>query len=206
MIELQDYLRDAICEVFNVAMGKAASSLSVMMSNPVGLNVPSVDILELDQVGDLLDELTGPNVCGVAQGFDGKFDGNIVLVFPETKSLELVRMLLADEVPLDVLSEMEQEALTEVGNVLLNACLGTIADILGERIKGEVPAFVQGARNSVLLNSSSEVGGKDYGMFVRIGFSIGDEDVTGYVVLVLKLSSMRHFVSMIDKFLTRLET
>jgi chemotaxis protein CheC len=206
VIELQTDLRDAICEVFNVAVGKAANSLSIMMKRPVGLNVPSVDILELDQVGNLLDDLTGPNVCGVTQGFDGKFDGNIVLVFPETQSLELVRMFLSEDVPLDALSEMEQEALTEVGNVLLNACLSTIADILGERIKGQVPAFMQGPRNAALLNAGPQDRGKNYGMFVRIGFTVGDDAVTGYVVLILELSSMKHFISMIDKFLAGLET
>ena len=205
MIRLTGDQGDAICELFNMAVGKAANSLSMMMNNPVQLSVPSVDIVSLTTLGGQIDDLAGSEVSGVIQGFDGKFEGSILVVFPETKSLELVRMLLSDEVPLDVMSEMEQEAMTEVGNVLLNACLGTIADILGEQIKGEVPSFVHGSRDAILNTGNPEQAQENYGMFVRIGFSVGSDDVAGYVVLVLEMSSMKQFIGMIDDFVASLD-
>ena len=56
--------------------------------------------------------------------------GNAILLFPKSNSLQLVRTLLKDQVPLDNLTELEQEALLEVGNVMLNACFGTVTNLL----------------------------------------------------------------------------
>ncbi len=73
-----------------------------------------------------------------------------MLVFPEVHSLELVRSLLKENVPLDSLTDLEQEALMEVGNIILNACLGSISNALGEPINCSMPSFRKRESRSLL--------------------------------------------------------
>ena len=64
------------------------------------------------------------------QVFEGDITGRALLIFPETKSLELVRAITGGDLPLEDIIELEQEALAETGNILLNSCLATIANML----------------------------------------------------------------------------
>ena len=65
---------------------------------------------------------------GIHQVFEGEITGRALLIFPDTKSLELVRAVIGGELPLEEIIELEQEALAEIGNIILNGCLATIAN------------------------------------------------------------------------------
>ena len=58
----------------------------------------------------------------------GPFSGRALLIFPEAQSLELVRSIVGAEHSLEDVIDLEQEALAETGNIILNACLATIAN------------------------------------------------------------------------------
>ncbi len=55
------------------------------------------------------------------QAFQGAVEGNIALLFAKDSSFNLVGELVGDEVPLEDLPDIEQEAIAEVGNIVLNA-------------------------------------------------------------------------------------
>ena len=63
------------------------------------------------------------------QSFEGPFSGRALLIFPEAQSLELVRSIVGAEHSLEDVIDLEQEALAETGNIILNACLATIANV-----------------------------------------------------------------------------
>jgi len=75
--------------------------------------------------------LKDPCVCGVAQDFSRPFNTEAILMLPEDHSLEMVRMMLGGSYSMDELSELEQEAMAEIGNILLNACIGSMAKAPG---------------------------------------------------------------------------
>ena len=63
-------------------------------------------------------------------GVPGGFFGAALLIFPEKNSLELVRAVAGDHLSFEDILELEQEALAEIGNVILNGCMATIANLL----------------------------------------------------------------------------
>jgi hypothetical protein len=69
-------------------------------------------------------------LVAVQQSFEGPFSGRALLIFPEAQSLELVRSIVGEEHSLEDVIDLEQEALAETGNIILNACLATIANVL----------------------------------------------------------------------------
>ena len=191
-IVLSDLEKDAFSEIFNVGVGHAAASLSQMVGQEVELSIPVVEIMDRHQAVLLLDSNQTTNITGIKEKFSGSFDGEALLLFPEESSMELVRLLLSEDLPLDVLSEMEQEALTEVGNIILTGCLSSLADMLQEEISNDLPVFSQGDADSLLKCNESEQKESTV-MFLKTMFNIQEKNIQGYVTFLMDLEGMGLF-------------
>ncbi|NFV81423.1 chemotaxis protein CheX [Magnetospirillum aberrantis] len=195
--------RDAVTELLNIAIGHAAASLSQLVEDEVHLSVPFVDFLTPAQAATRLEQETqGADSVAVRQHFRGHFQGDILLIFPEKRSLDLVRHMLGDEVPLDQLTELEQEALLEVGNIILNACLGSLANQLHTPVEGSLPTYVRG-RGARILDACTIGGTGGQGemvMFLHVDFSLLKKDVHGYLAFVMDILSAKHFVEAVQAY------
>ena len=128
LTELTEIERDAISEIANMGVSRAAASLRQMVGEQVLLSVPNVRIVSRQEAAGLV-ERGSPNLVAVRQSFEGPFSGRALLIFPQAQSLELVRSIVGAEHSLDDVIDLEQEALAETGNIILNACLATIANV-----------------------------------------------------------------------------
>ena len=109
-VPLTDLERDALSELSNIAMARAASSLRQMIKNEVLLAVPSVDILTSAAATTLVAKPDNPKLVAVRQDFAGAFSGRALLIFPETSSLQLVREVVGRELPLEDIVDLEDNA------------------------------------------------------------------------------------------------
>jgi chemotaxis protein CheC len=198
-----DVERDAVTELLNIAIGQAAASLSQLVEDEVRLSVPFVDFLTPEQAAlRLEDETHGSDSVAVRQHFAGHFYGDILLIFPERKSLDLVRHMLGDDVPLDQLTELEQEALLEVGNIILNACLGSLANQIGLPVESSLPTYVRGRGAKILEAGAAKkaADNEELVMFLHVDFSLLTKDVNGYLAFVMDIVSARHFVEAVRAY------
>ncbi|RAU22852.1 chemotaxis protein CheC [Paramagnetospirillum kuznetsovii] len=198
---LRDIERDAVTEILNIAIGQAALALSQMVAGEVSLSVPSIEFLGPDEAADRLDQSTGRQVSvAIRQVFSSLFSGNILLIFPEARSLDLVRSILGDSVPMDSLTELEQEALLEVGNIILNACLGSLANQLGLSIESSLPSYVRG-RGARILDTTQAA--TELVMVLQVDFSVAKAGLCGYLAFVMDIASARQFSDAISAHLAR---
>ena len=112
---------DALTELVNLGVSKAALSLREMIGEQVLLSVPSVDLIARARAIETLGKNEPNKLVAVHQVFDGDIHGRALLIFPETRSLELVRAVTSGNLPLEDILELEQEALAETGNIILTA-------------------------------------------------------------------------------------
>ncbi|CAA7624947.1 Chemotaxis protein, CheC family [Magnetospirillum sp. LM-5] len=203
-----DLERDAITELLNIAIGQAAAGLSQLVEDEVRLSVPFVDFLTPDQAARRLDiETKGGDAVAVRQHFNGPFAGDILLLFPERRSLDLVRHMLGDEVPLSQLTELEQEALQEVGNIILNGCLGSLANQLNMRVESSLPTYLRGPGSRILAGGG--VGGardaatdsQGLAMFLHVDFALLNKDIDGYLAFIMDIASAERFVDAVRAYL-----
>ncbi|MEN8200564.1 MAG: chemotaxis protein CheC [Thermodesulfobacteriota bacterium] len=192
MIELSDMELDAISEAFNIGIGHAASSLSEMLGQEVSLSVPEAKILQRSEVVANLNSTGEQRINGVSQRFSGPFLGRALLLFPEEESLELVRVLLKQDVDLEFLSEMEQDALVEVGNIILNACLSSIAHIVDEEMINEIPDLVRGDLKKIITGESPKED-EDYVLLLRMDFAVKEIDIGGYIAFLMDIQALDTF-------------
>ncbi|RDH85571.1 MAG: chemotaxis protein CheC [endosymbiont of Escarpia spicata] len=197
MMELSELQEDAISELLNIGMGTAASALSQMVGEEVMLSVPSVTIVPRSEAAQAIGLGKDDQVSAVREHFTGSFWGDAMLLFPEGNSVELVRALLKEEMTLEMLSEMEQEALTEVGNIILNACLGSLANIFGDELHYEMPEFAHGACGMILADDK---GGGSV-LILRMDFTLQKTNVGGFLTLMMDVDSVQAFIAQIEQFM-----
>lgn len=205
-IYLSELQRDAITELLNIGMGRAAAALSEMVSEEVHLSVPSVEVLSRTEAAHKINGNPNKRIAAVRQHFQGPFWGDAILLFPQEKSLELVRILLREEnIPLETLTELERDALTEVGNIILNSCLSSLGDMLNYEVTSHLPMFITGTATEVLENEHPQVSISqldDVVMFLRMDFALRSKDISGYVAFILEIPSIAQFKLRIDQYLS----
>lgn len=199
LTELQE---DALAELLNIGMGLASASLSEIVKEEVQLSVPSVEFLLKEELVDRLAGKNNDKIACVEQKFSGTFWGSALLLFPEAKSLSLVKAMTGDNVPTEDLSDMQQDVLSEIGNIVLNSCLGSLANVLGDQIMSEVPTCLIGTSEEVLASNNDKDKDIEHVMLIRLDFSVPEMDVGGYVVFLLDLGSIQHLKNEIDNYLS----
>jgi chemotaxis protein CheC len=200
-IELSDeYFLDAVSEILNIGMGYAASVLSDMVREEVKLSVPGIKFVSRHDAVKLIQAKTNREVSGVCQHFEGVMGGEVLLLFPEDKSLQLVRAILQQDIPLADLTEMEQEAMTEIGNVILNGCLCSIADLFGREIKGGIPEFIKGSLNNILSNNKLADKIEACVLMLNMEFSLDKQNIEGYVSFLMDVESMSIFKQNVQQY------
>jgi chemotaxis protein CheC len=183
---LSDLERDALTELSNIAMARAATSLRQMVENQVLLSVPRVDIVSKEEATRLVAKPNNPRLVAVRQDFKGPFSGRALLIFPEANSLELVRVVVGKELPLEDISNLEDEALAETGNIILNSWVATIANLLKRTLDISLPVVIRGDSRRMLQSDEAQT----LVLFLHIQFEIRQKEIQGYVALLMDIPSL----------------
>jgi len=195
MANFNELQQDALCEIFNISVSQAAASLSEIVRDAVELSVPKVEVCAADHAKQYFGD--SYKICGIAQRFYGDFAGKAILLFPENRSLELVRLMVGLDLPLDELTDMEQDALIEIGNIVINACMASLADMFHQHFDCDIPQIIVG-------NSDAVLNGYDENtslIIIRIKFTISSKDLEGYIVFMVNAKSMDALEVSVNKFL-----
>lgn len=201
-VALDELERDALTELVNIGVSRAALSLRKMVGGQVLLSVPSVDVVSRKTAAALIGQRESDRLVAVRQDFEGAFAGRALLIFPESNSLELVRAVTGGELNSDEVAEMEQEALAETGNVILNGCLATMANMLQRSLSMSLPEVVRG--DGGLLFEIEDVDSTEgLVLFLYINFSVHDRDIRGYIAMLLDLPSLAILAQLLRDFIAR---
>lgn len=201
-VALSELELDALTELVNLGVSNAASSLRELVREEILLSVPKVVVVTRKEAIENLGERDSKPLVAVHQDFDGDLRGRALLIFPEAKSMELVRAIVGNDLSLEDIMELEQEALAETGNILLNACLATIANTLQRTLRISLPEVVHGLGTEFFdLTQSPNLG--DSVIFIYINFSFRSRDVQGYIAMLLDLPSLAMLKSLLATLIER---
>jgi chemotaxis protein CheC len=202
MPELTGLELDALTELVNLGVSNAALGLREMVQEEVVLSVPKVSIVTRDEAVSNLNREGATRLVAVHQNFDGDIRGRALLIFPEAQSMELVRAVVGGSHSLEDLMELEQEALGETGNVLLNGCLATIANNLERNLRISLPEVVYGD-GSDFFNLTPRPSDEDRVLFIYIDFHVSKHNVKGYLAMLLDLPSLVSLKNLLVEFIDR---
>jgi chemotaxis protein CheC len=202
MIRLTELEHDALVELFNIGVGQAASAMSEIVNETVTMSVPAISFLTRGAAAKLLASRSGGNgrLCGISQHYSGAFETEAILMFPEEKSQEIVRLMVGDAIGLDELSAMEQEAMSEIGNILLNSCVGSLANLLGHELHGSLPDYHVGYSDDILAQAGSD---DTAVLMLHIEFVIERQQIAGDVAFIMDMTALHDLKTHVANFLER---
>lgn len=194
---------DALGEFINIAFSRTASSLSEITGQRVLLDVPQVEIYPIEEVAAKLTRFLPGDVASIHQPFDGAIAGDAFLILNYEGAVRLTDLLTDSGAPQTQLDESSREVLTEVGNILLNACLGMFGNVLRVRVNFSVPNLHLESLDELIDSVRSERDGLRFAIIVYTSFRIRESAVTGYLVLVLSIISLNRLIEEIERWETR---
>jgi chemotaxis protein CheC len=95
--------------------------------------------------------------------------------------------------------DLEDEALAETGNIILNSWVATIANLLKSALKMSLPVVIRGDGKRMFQSATSTLV-----LFLHIKFEIQQKQIGGYVALLMDIPSIDELRSLIAGFVASL--
>lgn len=198
-MELTTSQTDALTELINIGYARAAAALSDLTGHRISLEVPEVAIHLISQIKERFQGVIVGEVASVNQVFSGPITGNAILLLDREAAM-LLNRLLTDRSDTRELDGAAREVITEVGNIVLNACLGAFGNLLKVQVSFTVPYLQIESVQKVL--KSITVGGDEleYALIIHTRFHMRDSDVSGYLVIILGVTSLERLLLELKKW------
>ena len=182
---------DVLREIGNIGAGNAATSLSMMLGQPVDMTLPKVNLVEFNDVADAVGGAEALNY-GVLLNLSGDVDGMIMFILDKSFAHLMLNILMGEHFGnFDEMDEMALSAIKEVGNILSAAYANSIAELTGLNIELSVPYVsidMAGALLSVPIIKFGTIGDKV--LFIDENFQSNKESVKSHMILFAEMESL----------------
>jgi chemotaxis protein CheC len=201
-MELTFAQTDALTELINIGYARAAAALSDLTSHRISLEVPEVAIHTISAITQKLQTVIKGEVASVNQVFFGNILGNGILLLDREAAL-LLNRLLTDRPTASGFDGAAREVITEVGNIVLNACLGAFGNLLKIQVSFTVPSLHIESVQNVLRTLTVEDQRLEYALIIHTCFHLRASDVRGYLVIIFGVTSLATLLSELKKWEAR---
>lgn len=188
---------DALSELVNISFARTAAALSELTGHGVKLNPPEVSVHPTVDLASVLARFLPGEVASIHQVFVGPVSGDALLLLNYDGAVQLTTLLTNDGQS-GYLDESAREVLTEVGNILLNACLGMFGNLLQVRFSFSVPGLHVETLDELLDSVITNKDGLQYALVLSTAFHVRDSAVSGYLVIVLTVASLDRLISEVE--------
>jgi chemotaxis protein CheC len=198
-IPISPKYKDAFTEVFNIGVGKAADSLSKLVYDTVKLSVPKLEILSPDQLIGQINESFTSNIACIRQEFGGAANGRAYLLLNAASGINLVNALVKEfHGEKTQLTETDKEMLVEVGNIVINSLVGTLANMLNLDF-----SFRQAHCDIVgsdTINQHLNLNDSDYILYIETLFVVPGRQIGGNLAILLGADGIESLTEKLDKY------
>jgi chemotaxis protein CheC len=203
---LTDRQRDAISELINIAFARTGAALSELTGHRVMLNAPEVSVHPTADLPEALAKFIPGEIASIHQVFGGPVAGDALLLLNHDGAVHLTDLLTdGGAQPSGRLDESAREVLTEVGNILLNACLGMFGNLLDVRVSFSVPRLHLETLDELLESLTEGESEPQFALVIYTAFQIRDSSVRGFLVMVLSVTSLDRLIQEVEAWEERQE-
>ena len=182
---------DALTELFNIGLHKAAASLSELTGQRIIVDLPRLWVCPIEETHVRLRELIEGELATVHQVFMGSVSGDAVLVLEYENASRLAALLTQGDVAMDGrLDQSAREVLVEVGNVILSSCLSAFGDMPQVAVSFSVPRIHVESLEGLLRSLRVESEEMHYTLLAATRFRLSEGEVGGYLMIAVGLSSL----------------
>ena len=199
-MELTERQNDSVTELINIAFSRTAASLSELTGHRVLLDVPQVSLYPISQLAVELSKFLPAEIATVHQVFSGPLAGDALLLLNYEGAVMLTDLLTDEHAPSTRLDESAREVLTEVGNILLNACLGVFGNLLHVWVSFSVPHLHLETLNDLVDSVIADKDEVRYALVIYTAFRLRHSAISGYLVIALSVASLDRLIREVERW------
>ncbi|MBI5815003.1 MAG: chemotaxis protein CheX [Nitrospinae bacterium] len=177
---------DALTEIINIGVGRAASIINEMVGHHVSLRVPFVKLVRPEDLAREIGYEGNSEFSSVQMPFEGALHGVASLIFPPESASKLVAVLTGEESDSLDLDSIKVETLNEVGNIVLNSVIGSIGNLLEQRFEYSIPSYMEGVFNEIFLSAGAS---NPIIMIAKADFLIMEHNIRGDIMIIFEVNS-----------------
>jgi chemotaxis protein CheC len=200
-MEFTPFQVDALQELANIGAAHSATTLSQMLNSQISMSVPEINIIDIADVGDFVSDEITTLVVFELQG-DIPHGGFLILHFPRDSAIRTAHVLLGRPESEDSLTEMDQSAIVEVGNIMISSFLSATSDLLGFIMLPSPPALVvdmaHAAIESLIAQMIVEV---DDVILFRVSLASEDHKIAGNILIFLEVTTLKKVAERLEEII-----
>ena len=190
---------DVLKEMINIGVGKSAGSLNTLLNKHINLQVPIVRIMHYNELKEYLNEFKDENYASVTLSFKGDLVGNTKLLFTSSNAAKLVDNFTGENLMDIDLDSIRSGVLNEIGNIVINAVMGTFSNMLEINLDYIVPFFEEGNKTIIIPKELNE--NQSMIVFAKTDFLIDEIEVSGSFAIFFEMDSFKNLIDKINKFI-----
>ena len=193
MIKLTPEQEDALIEIGNIGMSKAAKQLSVLLNSAIKITIPKISLMDVDEIvkEDLIDQTQ--TYILVSQHLSADMEGCAALVFRRQLANRLTMTVInhAPEFNTQEARACEQDAMLEIGNIIISSCISVIAKMFSNFVNLDFPAYSEG-KLILLLNNLMNTLRKSHKNMIAITTKLEtqNDNLSAHLFLILTTESI----------------
>lgn len=188
---------DALKELVNIGVGRAASMLNEMVDSRINLEIPYIKILSAaDLQQELVQKFNHDCFAAVRQSFSGSFSGVAELVFPTQSASKLVAVLTGENLGSPDLDAVKIGTLSEIGNIVINSVMGSISNVLKQHMSYALPIYLEDTVENLLTSNNIS---RSTILLAQASFTIEQLEIMGDIILIFEVNSFDALLHAIER-------
>ena len=204
MITLTPEQEDALIEIGNVGMSKAAKQLSVLLNSTIKISIPKISIININELAANSHFDKEQILSFVYQGLSKDLQGFASLVFLREQTT-ILTMAVIGETPQLTQEEAracEQEAMLEIGNIIISSCMSIIVNMLSMSIKLSLPYYDENNIVSLLQKLCEPISGLTESIIsLSTKFDTSNDKLSGSLFIILTEESVQSLLQGIKELI-----
>jgi chemotaxis protein CheC len=196
MMNVTPYQIDALTELINIGVGRAAGMLNQILEAHVQLKVPSIRIFPHSEIEETLNTMAVTPLSLVSLAFKGSFSGTALLAFPSDSASNLVNIVAGEEPDLSDLDSIRVGALTEVGNIILNGVMGSVSNVLKKHLNYSIPVYVEDTIKHLLVEDGLDLDSPI--ILAKTELRIKKFQIKGNIILLFRVNLFNTLIEILD--------
>ncbi|UAB72181.1 chemotaxis protein CheC [Vibrio sp. SCSIO 43132] len=191
-IEFTPDHKDALQELMNISMGRAASKLATLIDLHVTLSIPNIRVAKDDDLRDL--ETLEESHYYTRQSFFGGIDGELITLLSKEGCHHVVKSLHNEEA-FDVSTELLADSILDVSNILSGASLKGLSQQMELTTKIHSPVLFEPSKQPLPVSDWQ------LALVMEISFLVEEASFEAKSVVCFADNDLENVISLLDELI-----
>lgn len=188
---LDDLHISVLTEIGNIGSGNAATALASLLNTVVDIEIPSIKLIDFDQVPDYLGG-ADQSAIGVTITLEGDIQGMMLQIMQKEFASRLINTFYEKELSsLDDITDMDLSVVREMANITTAAYVNSISTMTDTYINITPPEdYLDTIANIISIPTTAFATLGKKVLFIDERFCIANTEIKSSMILILEISSM----------------